>query len=216
MLAACLTIVACAAPEPPVSPAVRPEPQGTRYHLGDFVVYRYDGSFTQTPVTMREEITAQEGKRLRIDVTVTRGSDERKWAQVVTDTPENQRANVVDALFEWQGGKFVRLENAANADLLRLYGWVLVVPDGRPTEVKSESCKKTIGGVDYTCTCTGGRNTINGAAVTFSDSECSDFVWTHGPSVFRDVANASDVLRADIIAAGHDAGAQPQPLMPVP
>ena len=113
-----LGLVACAgAPPAPSSAAVEPR---TRYRVGDFVVYRYSGAFTTAPVELREEVRAQEGERLRIDVTLARGSERSRWVQVLTDTPENQRNNVIDALYELVNEHAVRLDNVDNRDAFRL------------------------------------------------------------------------------------------------
>ena len=51
----------------------------TRYRVGDFAVYRYQGAALEEPVTLREEVVAQQGNRLRFDVTAIRASGQRAW-----------------------------------------------------------------------------------------------------------------------------------------
>lgn len=185
----------------------------TRYRPGDFIVYRYSGAFSPAPVTLREEVRAQDGNRLRIDVTATRGAEERRWIQVLTDTPENQRNNVIDALYEIIDGKPIRLENHDNRDAFRLYEWILIMPEGRATDVAQAPCERVIGGTRSACTCTTGKNSWHGRAVHFEVAECPDFLWTHADGRFWDPASGEDVHRTEIIEAGRAPGAA-APLVP--
>jgi hypothetical protein len=173
----------------------------TAYSLGDYVVYRYTGRFTPRPVVLREQIVHVAGNRLHIEVSVVRGDDRRRWVQVVTDTPENQKNNVVDELYEIVGGKRVQLPNEDNADLLRLYSWTLVMPDGRPTDIAEEPRAVTIGERDYACMAVTGRTTVEGRPVRFEDVSCPDFVWTHAYSRFL-AEDGAEILQVEVIEAG--------------
>ena len=197
----------------PASTIVAPATSGTRYRVGDFVVYRYSGSFSIASVTLREEVMAQQGTRVRIDVTATRGADVRRWIQVVTDTPENEKGNVVDALYEMQGEKWALLANEKNADLLRLSSWIIVEPDGRATDVASGSCREKIAGVEYDCTCTTGKNLLHAAPITFRATDCKGFLWTHGSASFRD-ADGKDLVKVEVVETGRNPKATPQPFTP--
>ena len=201
-------VVACGGASAPSVTAPSAAPS-SRYRVGDFVVYRYSGSFSAEPVTMREEVTAQEGLRLRIDVSVTRGAESRRWVQIVTDTKENEANNVLDALYEWQGDKLVKLANEKNADILRLSSWVMVEPDGHATDVAQSACKETVSGSEYACTCTDGKNQMKGAPISFHASDCAAFLWTHASASFR-YAGGKDVLRVEVVESGHrDRAAEP-------
>jgi hypothetical protein len=95
----------------------------TQYRVGDFVVYSYTGEALPQPVELREEIVQRDGLRLHIQVEARRGSQVRRWVQVVTDTPENQANNVIDELHELIGSERRRLANKDNRDAYRLYEW---------------------------------------------------------------------------------------------
>lgn len=111
-----IACLGCAAAGPSVEPltaagvagARQPGP-ATRYRVGDYIVYRYSGAFSTAPVLLREGVRAQQGNRLRIDVTLTRGDEVRRWIQVLTDTAENQQNNVIDGLYEVIDGEAVTL-----------------------------------------------------------------------------------------------------------
>jgi hypothetical protein len=199
----------CSTPE--VVPSSVPE---TRYRVGDFVVYRYAGSALSSPVVLREEVVAQQGNRLRIDVTATRGEEKRRWAQVLTDTPANQKNNVVDALYVAEGERWLRLENTDNHDLYRLYEWVVASPEGRAVDVQSAPCVKEFAETRFDCTCTTGGNRMQGVDVVFEDSECPRFLWTHGPAQFSDRHSGADVFSMMVVAFGRVQDATAQPLQP--
>ncbi len=186
----------------------------TRYRVGDYVVYRYQGPGLAEPVTLREEVTAQEGNRLRIDVTATRAADERRWVQVLTDTPENQKANRIDALYESVGGGYVKLANEGNRDVHRLYEWTLFNPDKPASGILRSECRRPILGHELTCRCTTGQSEWKGAVLLFEATECPDFLWTHGTSRFTDAATGEDVLRVEVVEQGRRASAAPQPFEP--
>lgn len=191
-------LAACATTEQNVSSSdPRATAPSTRYRQGDFIVYRYSGAFSSAPVTLREEVRAQEGNRLRIDVTATRGAEERRWIQVLTDTPENQRNNVIDALYELIDGKPVKLEHKDNRDAFRLYEWILVMPEGRATDLQQGPCERVLGGTRSACTCTTGKNSWPGRAIHFEEAECPDFLWTHADGRFWDPSSGEDVHRGN-------------------
>jgi len=188
-------------------------PKSTLYRLGYFVVYQYGGPALAEPVSLREEVTAQEGDRLRLDVTATRKSGTRAWVQVLTDTPENQRKNVVDAVYEKVDGRFVKLENKKNRDLYRLYEWTLFMPDKPMHDVTQESCREDVAGKRLVCTCTFGLTTFKGTSVRFKESECADFLWTHGPGDVWPVVG-EPVFFVEVVEAGRREDATPQPFEP--
>lgn len=203
-----LALLLCACATVPTAPR-------TRYDVGDYVVYRYQGTALAEPVTLREEVAARQGNRLRIDVTATRPSGERRWIQVLTDTPANQAEGRVDALWE-QGpdGAWTRLANEGNKDLERLYEWTTVRPDGRATGVARQPCERGVLGHALACRCTTGQNAFSGAIVLFEQTECPDFLWTNGPARFTDAATGEDVLRVEVVEQGRRADRPPQPLEP--
>ncbi len=221
-VAVCALVSAgCASPgavDRPTAPGTTdpaaPTTPRTRYRVGDFIVYRYGGAFTPVPIELREEVRAQEGERLRIDVTLRMGDESSRWVQVLTDTPANQQSNVIDGLYELVDDKAVKLDNPDNRDAFRLYQRTLIMPEGRATDVAEASCTRTIGDASYACTCTTGKNTWQGRAIQFELARCDEFLWTHGPSRFWDAATGEDVHRTEVVAVGRDASAAPAPLEP--
>ena len=108
-LVCCIALSGCAATlQSGTAPVAHPS---THYRVGDFVVYSYTGEALPQPVTLREEIVQREGLRLHIQVEARRGSQVRRWVQVVTDTAENQANNFIDELYELIGTERRRLAN---------------------------------------------------------------------------------------------------------
>lgn len=193
------SVVGCGPARPPEGPA---GPK-TRFREGDFVVYRYTGTYTKEPVVLREQILAQDGLVLRIGVSVRRGIDERKWVQVVTDTPDNRKGNVVDALYLDDHGNLRRLDNKKNADLYALYEWTYLVPDGKPLTVVDGKREVTLQGARFECDVHGGKTKVQGRIVSFEEVECPEFLWTHAGARFWDEGTGEELYKADVVAFGH-------------
>ena len=203
LLGSLLLGVSCGSASPPAAQVVSHSDASTRFRVGDYVVYRYTGLFTPEPVELRERITAREGKRLTIDVVATRGSEQRHWEQVVTDTPENERDNVVDELFEYVGGKRQKLANAGNADLMRLYSWTVLQPDGKARDVRTEKAILTMGRDNFTCDRTFGKNEWHGRKVQFESFVCPEFLWSHARARFWDDGTGEEILLVDVAESGN-------------
>jgi hypothetical protein len=184
--------------------------RSTRYRTGDYVVYRYSGSFTPSPVTLREEVLEQQDNRLTIEVRVERGTEKRRWLQVLTDTPENEKNNVVDELYLLsEGNERRRLPNVNNADLYRLYEWTVFNPNGKAQDVRISTSHASFGGVTFECDRTEGRNTWQERPLRFETNDCKQFLWTHGPGRFWDEMSGQDIIRIEILEFGNSIRSQP-------
>ncbi|MCC7109709.1 MAG: hypothetical protein IT382_10500 [Deltaproteobacteria bacterium] len=188
-LPACaVVIVGCST----VPQAATSTPAPTRYRVGDFIVYKYAGNFSSDAVLLSEDIVAQEGNRLTIVVQAKRGDESRKWEQVVTDTPENQKAEKIDELYDLSGGGRVRLANESNKDVYRLYDWTIPPIDSRPVSVESTSEALVIGNTAFTCSVENGKFAPDGHIQEFHFATCPDFLWVNGPA--RVIASNDEVL----------------------
>lgn len=168
---------------------------GTRYRQGDYVVYEYSGSALKAPVTLTEEIVKQEGLRLEIQVTARRGTEERKWVQVVTDTPENRKNEKLDALYLIRDGKRERLANEGNKDAYRLYEWI-IPPMAGPLQDKKQATRKVdVAGKSYELTCTTGRQTVAGKQADIELCDGEAFLWTKATSLMRAVDGGEELYR---------------------
>jgi hypothetical protein len=179
-IALALLLVACGgAPAHPVAAS-------THYRVGDYVVYRYAGRMIgRDPMLLMEEIVAQDGDRLVIEVTLSRGHDTvRAWRQTVIDTEENRSGNRVEALCEIRDGVCAPLANEGNADLLRLYDGLVLTPDAPATDVAETDEDTDVGGTSMHCHVRRGHVTREGQPLTSESIECPTFLWTHAGASF--------------------------------
>jgi hypothetical protein len=143
------------------------------FHVGDAVVYRFSGSFSNEPVVLREEVLALDGARVTIDVRATRGREERHWTQVGPADKDARWNNVADEIRV--GAQ--KLPNPDNVTLARLYEWVLVPVEGETTGAESAPCERKLGSANAACTC---ERATHGAMKTEA-SRCA-FAWQRGPA----------------------------------
>jgi hypothetical protein len=185
------------------TPRVETATAGTRYRVGDYVVYRYAGRLIgPEPMHLMEEVVAQDGDRLVIEVTLTRGHDTvRAWRQTVIDTEANRTANHVESLCEIQGDTCVELANESNADLMRMYEGLYVTPDAPATDAVVTDESVDVGGIEMTCHVTRSQITQAGEPLTMKDIECPDFLWTHGGTAVE-MPDKRRVLRVTVESFG--------------
>ncbi|MFN9808507.1 MAG: hypothetical protein ACK6CU_02615 [Deltaproteobacteria bacterium] len=193
------------APGPSTCGALRSEPlRGTRYRVGDYVVYRYSGSLVGAPLLLREEITDQDSDHLTIEVSLTRdGQTVRRWAQEVIDTPENQSANRIEALCVFDGDA---CREQPVETLPQLYAEVLVSPDAPPTNVTETTETRPIGPLEISCSVRAGDTTVRGRPTRFEELRCPEFLWTNGNAAFVDTETGDFVLQVDIAEFGSPLG----------
>jgi hypothetical protein len=192
-------VAGCAAsPREPTRSAVA---AATRYRVGDRVVYRYGGATLHAPVMLTERIVAQTGNRLEIEVTAVRGEETRQWVQLVTDTPENQRNDVIDELYEVVDGQRRRLSNEGNRDVMRMYEWTLPAMEGALRFERNDAVTIDFGGQRHTCTRETNRATIAGRPARFIRHTCPSFLWTNGPALFRDDENGEVLWQVEVVEA---------------
>ena len=198
LLVVSLPLFGCAGASPPETGGPTNEPDGpssaSAYVTGDYIVYVYDGRFSEAEVVLHEEVVAVEGIRLTIDVRASRGEEALRWIQVVMDTPENRENNVIDELYEVVDGDRIPLVNENNADLVRLYRWTL--PDCGPSgeqllTVRSENRNIDVSGATLSCDCQRQQMRCGGEPAEMVSCGCPDFVWTHA---FAEVTGPGDDL----------------------
>ena len=181
-----------------------PEEPTTRYREGDWVIYRFEGASDEPPVEMTERVISQRGNQLEVDVVMRRGDEERHWVQVVTDTPENQQNNVVDALYEVVDGERRQLPNVDNEDIIRLSSWIFAPIDGQTTPEGESAVELEIAGERHQCTRRTTRAVSSGRPARMIVHTCPSFLWTHGPGSLRDLETDEPIWTITVEAAGRD------------
>lgn len=175
----------------------------SRHQLGGYVIYRYDGTYTEEPITLEEHVTEVDGLRLAIAVRATRGDESREWIQVVTDTEENRQNNVLDELYEVVDGERRPLSVVGPQEIVRLYGWTLPSCGAQGDPSEAEPREISIGSTAYECSCVRARTTCDDRAATVEACECSDFVWGHAyGEVQIDGSDESPLWRVQVVESG--------------
>jgi hypothetical protein len=183
-------------------PKEAPSGPTTRFREGDWVTYRYSGAYTKQAVVLREEVKARDGIKLRIEVSARRGVDERRWIQIVTDTPENKANQVIDELFVVDHDVPHKLPNPKNRDLRALYDWTYVTPESKPENVHVDKREVKLGEVVFTCDVRAGETKVLGRKAAFEEIDCPEFLWTHAGGRFWDVATNEELYRAEVVGFG--------------
>ncbi|HEY2366059.1 MAG TPA: hypothetical protein VGH87_06735, partial [Polyangiaceae bacterium] len=153
-------------------------------HVGDAIVYRFSGSFSSEPVTVREEVRALQDKRVTIEVHATRGHEERRWVQVGPAGNDARWNNAVDEIKD--------LPNPDDATLARLWEWIVYPAEGEPANKTSAACDQKIGAGTLACTC---ESAVIGAVQT-QQARCP-FAWQRGPAKWT--KNGAVVWQSEIV-----------------
>lgn len=175
----------------------------TDYRVGDRVAYRYSGTYTDAPVLITERIVNVEGNELEIHVAAERGDERREWIQVVTDTEANRTSDTVDALYVIEDGERRELPNQDNADLMRLYEWIVPPCEGEPTSPPTSSERTLqVGDASHECTCVSLGTTCNGEPAELTSCECAEFLWTQATTRIEPAAGGPTIYQSEVVEHG--------------
>ncbi|OGS09200.1 MAG: hypothetical protein A2270_06470 [Elusimicrobia bacterium RIFOXYA12_FULL_51_18] len=161
-------------------------PETSKYEAGDYVIYKYYGSYRPEPVILTEKILSKTGNKLEILVDWKSGKEGRSWKQVVTDTPFNQKNSIIDKLVRIENGKETELPNKDNLDLFKLYEGTYLMPQHSPRLINEEKKNLPVGNDNYLCRVRVYKTKVMGrhADMTVTDSE--EFKWTNVSSSYKD------------------------------
>jgi hypothetical protein len=175
----------------------------TRYRVGDYVVYRYAGRLIGVePMHLMEEVVSQDGDRLVIEVTLTRGHDTvRAWRQTIVDTEAHRAANHLEALCRIDGETCVPVDDPSGAGLRAMYDGLYVQPDAPSTEVTESEAPLDVGGTEMTCHLRTSAITRDGEPLTMKEYDCPDFLWGHGGALVE-MADKRRVLLVTVESFG--------------
>jgi len=105
------------------------EEPGTKYRKGDYIIYEYYGAYRSDTITLTEKVLSQHENHIVIQVTLENNHEKKIWKQYITDTPENQRNNIIDSLKLVTDHSEITLKNKNNKDLYELYKGTYINPD---------------------------------------------------------------------------------------
>ena len=186
-------------------------PETSKYEAGDYVVYKYSGSYRREPVLLTEKIISKTGgNKLEISVEWKSGKELRSWKQFVTDTAYNRANNIVDRLVRIEGGKETALLNKDNLDLFKLYEGTYLMPQHVPSLIKEETKALPVGNGSYMCRVKTYNTKVLGKHAEMTVADSDDFKWTHVGSSYRELKGGFRPYSYDLKAGKKPV--KPQPL----
>lgn len=167
---------------------------GTRMP-GDFVVYRFSGSFRKAPLTLTQRVIARNGAELTIDFVAVEGSD-REELRVTLDetTHEVKSVKMLDH----------GVEKATDLDAYgSLMARTVLVADQNEALLGTEEVSVDVGGASVSAKKTSYRVKVGKHQATMSTLESASFQW--GDVGGEITTGKGKVLyRAEVVEAGHD------------
>ncbi len=179
-------------------PAVAP------WAAGDFVVYRFSGSFHKTPVTLTEKVIARQGDAFTLDVTYDDGSTKESFrAHMKGDSP--MRAEVVSVARLVKG-----VEKAAPISLYDdVFAKVALVADQNEAQLGTEAVKLNVAGHGtMACERATYRVKVGKETATMRTTESDAFAWGDVAAEITS-ANGKLIYKAEVIDAGHESAKAP-------
>ncbi|MFO0592002.1 MAG: hypothetical protein U0441_30930 [Polyangiaceae bacterium] len=171
---------------------------------GDFVVYRFSGSFLKAPVTLTEKVVARQGDAFTLDVTFDDGTaKESIRAHMKGDSP--MHGDVVSV------GRMVKgVEKAAPLALYdEVLGRVALVADQNEAQLGTEKVKLAVAGHGtIACERATYRVKVGKQTATMRTTESDAFAWGEVGAEITG-ANGKVIYKAEIVDAGHESHKQP-------
>ncbi|MBK8258307.1 MAG: hypothetical protein IPK82_37270 [Polyangiaceae bacterium] len=171
---------------------------------GDFVVYRFTGSFHKSAVTLTERVVARQGDTFTLDVTYDDGkTKESIRAHMKGDSPA--KAEVLRVARLVKGAEQPAAATAYEDMLAR----VALVADQNEARLSSETVKVQVTGHgSVACEKTTFRVKVGNETATMRTLESAAFAWG---DLGAEITTAAGKLiyKAEIVDAGHDAPKTP-------
>lgn len=167
---------------------------------GDFVVYRFSGSFHKTPVTLTEKVVARQGDTFTLDVTYDDGkTKESIRARMKGESPS--RADVLGVARLARG-----VEQPASVALFdEIFARVALAADQNEAQLGSETVKLAVAGHGtVACEQATFRVKVGKETATMRTIASPAFAWG---DLGAEITTAAGKLiyKAEVVDAGHDA-----------
>jgi hypothetical protein len=170
---------------------------------GDFVAYRFSGSFRKAPLTLTQRVAAREGSVLVIDMTLAGGGATEALRVRMSDAPET-RGEVLSAARLGSDGAERPAPLAAYEALIAK---TALAADANEAELGEEAVTLDVGGAPLACRKVSYRVRVGKSTATMRTIQSDAFAW--GDVGGEITAEDGRVLyRAEIVDAGR-AGATP-------
>jgi hypothetical protein len=167
---------------------------------GDFVVYRFTGSFRKAALTLTEKVVARAGGILTVDFAVREG-DARDELRVKFDETSPSHNEVVSVARLSNGVEKPAALEAYEALMAR----TTLTADQNEAVVGTEDVTVDVGGASVPARRTTYRVRVGKKQATLQTLESSTFAW--GDVGGEITANGKVLYRAEVIESGHDDGA---------
>jgi hypothetical protein len=168
---------------------------------GDFVVYRFTGSFRKAPLTLTERVIARKGAVLTVDFTATEGKDTQEL-RVRIDEASPTRNEVLSVAHLAHGVEKPATVEAYEALMAR----TALSADSNDACTGTEEVTVDVGGAALPAKRTTYQVHVGKHAATLRTLESTTFAWG---DVGGDItaADGKVLYRAEVVEAGHDAAA---------
>src|SRR5262245_46440837 len=154
------------------APTAAPEAAAPVRNAGDFVVYRFSGSFQKQPLTLTERVLAREGGLVLIELTLEEGGKSQQLRVKMNDAPGASRE--VFGVTRIEGGVEAPATVAAYEAMMAR---TIVAADENEELLSSEDVDVQIGGTAVPCKATTYRVRIGKHTATMKTLESDTFAW---------------------------------------
>jgi hypothetical protein len=162
---------------------------------GDFVVYRFSGSFRKTPLTLTQRVIARKGQELTIDFLAVEGSDREELRVTLDETShEVKSVKLLDH----------GVEKATDLDAYgSLMARTALAADQNEALLGTEEVSVDVGGASVSAKKTTYRVRVGKRQATMHTLESTSFAWGDvGGEITTDKGKV--LYRAEVVEAGHD------------
>jgi hypothetical protein len=173
---------------------------------GDFVVYRFSGSFRKEPLTIAQRVIDRQGSILTVDITAESGDDKREL-RVRLNEAEGAKNEVV-SVARVEGG----VERPASpAAYDKLMAEAMLAADQNEAFLGAEDVIIDVNGKPMPCHKASYRVRVGKKVATLNTLSSDGFAWG---DVGGDITTASGkvLFRAEMIEAGHTEAGKAAPV----
>lgn len=172
---------------------------------GDYVVYKFSGSFRKTPATLLEKVVLRDGGLFVIDYTLTEGP-KVQTLRVHLNASEGAKVQILD-VESLVGGA----TNAAlPADFETMMSKTILAVDDNESIASIEELTFDVSGKSLLCERTSYRVRVGKSAATMVVTAAKGFSWGDVAAEIKTDAGAL-LYRAEILEIGNDAAAAEKP-----
>ena len=160
----------------------------SKFEVGDYVVYKYSGSYRPEPIFLTEKVLSKTDKnKLEILVEWKSGNETRTWKQYVTDNQYNRSNNIVDRLVKIDGANEIELPNKDNQDLYRLYEGTYLMTQRSSRLIREEKKNMQAGAGNYLSRIRTYETKALGKRVEMTVVDSDEFKWTNISSNYAEL-----------------------------